>query len=105
MKYSITFKALVIGSLLATVCSSVSLAGEVLSDPKGMEADDDTSVITEEQQRGWEMTMLSWHRSVAESIQEKRDNMLLSNGNNDYQQDAIEFSVELGSARKHIVQN
>lgn len=105
MKYSITFKALVIGSLLATVCSSVSLAGEVLSDPKGMVADDDTSVITEEQQRGWEMTMLSWHQSVAESIQEKRDNMMLLNDNNDYQQDATEYSAELGLVHKRMVQN
>ncbi len=105
MKYSITFKALVIGSLLTAACSSVSLAGQDPIAPKGMEADDDTSVITDEQQRGLEMTMLSWHRSVSESIQEKRDNMLLSNDNNDYRQDAIEFSVELGSAHKHMVQN
>ena len=105
MKYSITFKALVIGSLLTAACSSVSLAGEVLSDPKGMEADDDTSLITEEQQRGWEMKMLSRQQNLARSLQEKRDNALLLKYNMDYQQDAGEFSVELGVVHKRIVQN
>ena len=104
MKYSNTFKALVVGSLLAAVCSSVSFAGQDQNNPKGMDAVDDTSVITEEQQRSWDMKMLSWNQDVAKSIQEKRDNMMLSNDNYDYQQDTTEFSVELDSVQKRIVQ-
>jgi hypothetical protein len=105
MTYSIIIKALVIGSLLTLACSSVAVAGQDLSDPKAMEADEDRSVITELQQRRWEMKMLSWQQTIAESIQEKRDNMLLIKENIDYQLDVREFSVDLGAVRKRIVQN
>lgn len=104
MKYSNTFKALAVGSLLAAVCSSVSFADDQ-SYSKGMDTVDNTSVITEEQQRSWEMKMLSWNQELAKSLQEKRDNMMLSNDNNDYQQDAAEISVEWDSVRERMVQN
>ena len=104
MTYSVISKALVIGSLLVSAYSSVSLAGQDLNDPKAVEVHGDTQVITVEQQREWEMTMLSWQQNLTASLQENRENMLLIN-DVDYQQDAGEVSVELDAAQKRIVQN
>ena len=105
MTHSIISKALVIGSMLISAYASNSFAGQDIPGQQAVDAPDAGAVITREQQQKWEITMLSWQRNIADSLQKDRDNTLLLKDNIDYQKDAVEFSAELGSVRDHIVQN
>ena len=104
MTYSIISKGLAIGLLLTSFCSSVAFADQDLGDQNVVQGHDSPSMITEDQQRRWEMKMLSWQQNLADSLQEKIGKTLLLNNNMDYQQDLSVFSAELTGDRGRIVQ-
>lgn len=105
MTYSIISKTLVIGLLLTSACSTVAFADQGLGDQKALQDHDDTSVITENQQRSLEMKMFSWQQNLADNLQEEIDNTLIIKGEIDHQQDLTVFSSELAADHKRMVQN
>lgn len=100
MTYSTISRALVVGLLLAAACSSVAFAD---SAGKAEQGRDDSAVISEQQQREWELKMLSWQQNLAENLQEKVGNTLLLKSNIDYSQDLTVFAAELSADRERIV--
>lgn len=105
MTHSIIFKALLIGSLLTSAYSAVSLADQKLSDQKAMDAYDDALLVTPEQQHRLETKMLSWQENLTEKLQDNRVNKLITKEITDFQEGAPAFSIELDSVRDRIVQN